>query len=171
MNESASQSVWLGLGGNIGDVRLAMATALQRLDGDDGIEVKLVSSIYKTPPWGVEDQPWFQNCCAEIATTHSAEETLKLCQSAEHEGRRERTLRWGPRTIDIDILIFANEERATKDLVLPHPRMLERAFVLVPLNEIAANLCVKGRPIAEWVSEIDCQGVEKIAADASWWRP
>ena len=108
---------WLGLGGNIGDVQQAMAEALRWLHGNAEITVETVSAIYKTPPWGFEDQPWFLNCCARITTSLSPEDLLSACQEAERLGKRERTVRWGPRTIDIDIIAYqgGGTERAAFD--------------------------------------------------------
>lgn len=161
---------WLGLGGNIGDVEAAMASALRRLDAEDGIAVTAVSALYKTPPWGVTDQPWFLNCCAEIETSLSPQNLLKACQAAEHAGKRERKIRWGPRTIDIDVLMFEGVESDDKALTLPHPRMHERAFVLLPLAEIAAGEVLRGRLITEWAAAIDGEDVERLVVEAAWWR-
>ena len=90
MSESGQQA-WLGLGGNIGDVQQAMAEALRLLNDHDGITVDKVSPIYKTPPWGVEDQPWFLNCCAAVRTTLSPEGLLAVCQTAEQEDDQQNT--------------------------------------------------------------------------------
>ncbi len=164
------KKAWLGLGGNIGDVTAAMAKALQMFDTKDDLSVRLVSPIYKTPPWGVEDQPWFLNCCAEIETSLSPEEVLEECQAAERVGKRERVQRWGPRTIDIDILVFEGVEQVEQRLVLPHPRMTERAFVLVPLTDIAPALLVDNVSIADHCAQVDRSGVELASDDENWWR-
>ena len=160
---------WLGLGGNIGDVTAAMATALQMFHALDETSVRQVSPIYKTPPWGVEDQPWFLNCCAETETDLSPEELLEECQAAERAGKRERVQRWGPRTIDIDILVFEGVEQIEQRLVLPHPRMTERAFVLVPLADIAPDLTVGGKNIRDHRAGVDVSGVELVNDDEDWW--
>ncbi len=161
---------WLGLGGNIGDVKAAMAVALQTFDDAEDMRVLMVSPIYKTPPWGVEDQPWFLNCCAEIQTSLSPEELLETCQAAERAGKRERIRRWGPRTIDIDILVFEGVEQIEQRLVLPHPRMTERAFVLVPLADIAPDLLVQSVSVTEHCANTDKSGVELANADPTWWK-
>ncbi len=168
MNDASR--AWLGLGGNIGDVEKAMAAALQRLDDDASIQVIQVSPVYKTPPWGVEDQPWFLNCCAEIATTLPPEHLLDVCQAAERAGKRERIQRWGPRTIDIDILVFEGIEQEEQRLTLPHPRICERAFVLVPLADIAPQVVLNGSTIAQLASECDQPGLEKTTAATHWWQ-
>ena len=114
---------WLGLGGNIGDVPAAMAKALRQLNDDPQIAVGALSPIYRTPPWGLEDQPWFHNCCAEVTTGLEPEELLDRCQGAERAGKRERKVRWGPRTIDIDIIDVEGNWPSTERLALPHPRV------------------------------------------------
>lgn len=159
MSENSCHA-YLGLGGNIGDVRQNLKNALVALDDHDGIAVKKVSSIYKTPPWGVEDQPWFLNCCATIETSLTPEDLLEECQAAERAGKRERTVRWGPRTIDVDILVFEGVEQIEQRLTIPHPRMLERAFVLVPLAEIAPDLNVGGKACSQWALEVPRDGIE-----------
>ena len=164
------KSAWLGLGGNIGDVIAAMAAALQLLDEHAEIEVAAVSPVYKTPPWGVTDQPWFLNCCAEITTGLSPEDLLETCQEAERAGKRERKIRWGPRTIDIDILVFEGVEQVEQRLTIPHPRMLERAFVLVPLADIAPDLILDGQTCAERAQIIEGDGIERVNSTGKWWR-
>lgn len=161
---------WLGLGGNVGNVQAAMASALRLLNETDGFEVEAVSPIYKTPPWGVVDQPWFLNCCARVVTDLSPEQLLDACQAAERAGKRERIVRWGPRTIDIDILVFDGVEQDEERLTLPHPRMLERAFVLVPLADIAAQLIMKGKTVRQWADIIDRDGLEKLDEATDWWQ-
>jgi len=163
-------SAWLGLGGNIGDVTAAMAAALQMLDAEPEIAVEMVSPIYKTPPWGLEDQPWFLNCCAQIATTLDPEALLTACQATERAGLRERTIRWGPRTIDIDIIAYDGVEQVEQRLTIPHPRALERAFVLVPLSDIAPDLVISGRRVADQAKAMDTSDIEKADTDDLWWK-
>ncbi len=167
---ASSHSVWLGLGGNVGDVQATMAQALQGLDADEKINVRQVSRIYRTPPWGVEDQPWFLNCCAEIHTSMSPEELLEICQMLERQGRRERVVRWGPRTIDIDIIAFEAIEQVEQRLTIPHPRATERAFVILPLSEIAPDLMLAGHTVAEWRDLVNDDGVEIFQSANDWWR-
>ena len=164
-----TKRAWLGLGGNIGDVKAAMARALQGLHTDPEIEVQLVSPIYKTPPWGIEDQPWFLNCCAQISTSLSPEELLERCQDAERQGKRERRVRWGPRTIDVDIIAFEDVEQTEQRLTIPHPRATERAFVMVPLVDIAPDLIIAGLAAREWAAQLDEEGIEPEGSDANWW--
>ena len=166
----ASQKSWLGLGGNIGDVQQAMADALQSLDAMDQVAVEQVSSVYKTPPWGLEDQTWFLNCCAGISCSLTPEQLLEACQQVERQGKRERIVRWGPRTIDVDILIFGGIEQIEQRLTIPHPRMQERAFVLTPLAEIAPDLLLQDRSISDWENSIEGEGIERVPGPADWWQ-
>ncbi|MBA8878460.1 2-amino-4-hydroxy-6-hydroxymethyldihydropteridine diphosphokinase [Phyllobacterium myrsinacearum] len=161
---------WLGLGGNIGDPTQSMADALQALHRRDDTRVATVSPVYRTPPWGKTDQAWFHNACAQVETSMLPEELLAACLDIEKEMKRERIERWGPRIIDIDVLTYEGMESFdSQSLTLPHPRMTERAFVLVPLNDIAPDLVVNGKSIADWAALCDRSGIEKARDDAGWW--
>jgi len=162
---------YLSLGGNLGDPRRQMAEALQVLEAEPGHSVLDVSPLYRTPPWGKTDQPDFLNACAAIFTTLSPTAFLTLCLDVEQRLHRRRGERWGPRTIDLDILDFGGQIVAEEALQLPHPRMLDRAFVLLPLSRIAPDLRIAGRTIGSWLAEVPQDGIE-IADEASdWWRP
>lgn len=165
-----AKKAWLGLGGNIGDVTEALRQALCLLDGHANIHVAQVSPLYKTPPWGVEDQPWFLNCCAEIETTLSPEELLEVCQQAEREGKRERVVRWGPRTIDVDIVAVEGIEQVEQRLTIPHPRATERDFVMVPLADIAPELEISGKTVGDWAAAMDSNKLELETDSEKWWR-
>lgn len=147
-----------------------MAAALQRLDADLGVSVEAVSTVYRTPPWGKTDQPDFLNAAAELRTGLTPRALLDLCLGAERELKRVRAERWGPRLIDIDVLLFGAQEIHESGLDIPHPRLTERAFVLVPLAEIAPELVLGGRQIADWIADIDAAGIERMADSADWWR-
>ena len=163
-------SATLGLGGNIGDAAGSIARALTLLDRRDDCDVVAVSRLYRTPPWGKTDQAWFFNACAMLSTTLSPEALLDACLSIEREMKRERLERWGPRTIDIDILLFGGLTIDEPGLQVPHPRMKERAFVLLPLAEIAPELEIGGTRLSELLSAVDSSGVERIAdAGDRWW--
>ncbi|MBX4892434.1 MULTISPECIES: 2-amino-4-hydroxy-6-hydroxymethyldihydropteridine diphosphokinase [Rhizobium] len=170
MPEAASQSATLGLGGNIGDPVTAMAAALQRLDGRDDCRVTAVSRLYRTPPWGKTDQSFFFNACAAIETRLAAEALLDVCLSIEREMKRERIERWGPRTLDIDVLTYGDVAQQAPRLELPHPRMTDRGFVLMPLADIAPGLVVRGRPVSDWLLEADVTGIEVADVSGEWWR-
>ena len=146
-----------------------MATALRLLDADDDTRVIAVSSLYRTPPWGKLDQPDFLNAAAEISTALAPRALLDLCLEAERKLKRVREERWGPRLIDIDILVFGDRIIHETGLEVPHPRMLERAFVLAPLAEIAPELAVGGRSVSERLSGVDTSGIERLSSGREWW--
>ena len=165
---------WLGLGGNLDDPVGSMARALQLLDVRGNTRVISVSPVYRTPPWGKTDQAWFHNACAEIETTLEPLRLIEACLEIERALKRVRLERWGPRIIDIDILAMQDEAgRAVvideASLILPHPRIQERAFVLVPLNDIAPDLQIAGRRVWEWTADCEQAGIEKARTNAGWW--
>ena len=164
-----NNTVYLSLGGNLGDPAASMATALRLLDADDDTGVIAVSSLYRTPPWGKLDQPDFLNAAAEISTALAPRALLDLCLEAERKLKRVREERWGPRLIDIDILVFGDRIIHVTGLEVPHPRMLERAFVLAPLAEIAPELAVGGRSVSERLGSVDTSGIERLASGRDWW--
>lgn len=156
---------WIGLGGNVGEVRESMRGALGALqDGGDAIEA--VSPLYETPPWGVVDQPRFLNACVELRTDREPKALLDRLHAIERGLRRVRTKRWGPRTIDLDLLVYEGFARAEPGLHVPHPRIAERAFVLVPLADIAPTLEIDGQPVSERARAADAGGMVRV--DGSW---
>lgn len=159
----------LGIGGNIGDVVDTMHKALDILQGEAGIEIIAVSPLYKTPPWGFEDQDWFINACLVISCALSPSELLETCLATEKVLNRKRDVRWGPRTIDIDILTIDGFSSDDSHLTVPHPRMLERAFVLVPLADIAADMMVSGKAVSRWLDTVDHSDIEKLDVKSPWW--
>ncbi len=160
----------LGLGGNIGDPPAAMAQALRCLGERGDCRIEAVSRLYRTPPWGKTDQADFFNCCAIIATSLEPEELLDLCLSIERGMKRERLERWGPRTIDIDILTHDGRQAESDRLTLPHPRMIERGFVLMPLADIAPKMRIGARTVSEWLETADTIGIHAVGEDRDWWR-
>ncbi len=141
---------YLGLGGNLGDRLAALTEALTLLDAAPGMRRIACSSVYETAPWGVTDQPRFLNLAAGFETKLTPTELLAACQSVEAMVGRTASYRWGPRLIDVDILLYGDEvvSLATPDLQIPHPRMPQRAFVLVPLAELAPDLAVPPNSVA-----------------------
>lgn len=129
--------VYIGLGSNLGNPEANIREALEMLDRRTEIKVIAVSSLYLTEPVGLEDQPWFYNCVAELETELAPEQLMDILQSIENGLGRVRTIRWGPRTVDLDILLFGKLTIDNERLIVPHPRMQERSFVMVPLDEIA----------------------------------
>jgi 2-amino-4-hydroxy-6-hydroxymethyldihydropteridine diphosphokinase len=123
------------------------------------------SSDYRTPPWGVTDQPPFINACIEIETDLAPRELLRRAQEIERAFGRDRAAerRWGPRPLDIDILTYGDVRLDDPDLALPHPRLFERAFVLVPLAEIAPDRTIAGRPIRDACRDVNSSGIERLS--------
>lgn len=154
-------TAYIGLGGNLGDVFASMKSALQTLNEHPQISVNSISKVYKTPPWGIEYQDWFLNACAELHTSLTAQELLAACREAERVLKRVRTIRWGPRTIDLDVLIYGNEEISEENLQVPHPRMHERAFVLMPMADIAPDILLQTKTISDWLEAIDVSEIQK----------
>jgi 2-amino-4-hydroxy-6-hydroxymethyldihydropteridine diphosphokinase len=154
---------FLALGGNVGDVRATLDRAVAMLCAGD-IRLVAQSSDYRTPPWGVADQPPFSNRCLMAATELSASALLQRAQIVETAlGRdRSRERRWGPRTADIDILAYDDLVLDTPTLTLPHPRLFERAFVLVPLAEIAGDRVIAGRRVRDALAGLDTAGIERL---------
>lgn len=130
---------YLGLGSNIGDRKQQLLKAIDLIGNIKGIKVTKQSSIYETAPIGYTDRPNFLNLCLEIETELSPQQLLKHCLDIEQQLHRVREIRWGPRTLDIDILLYSDNIIETDNLSIPHPRMQERAFVLIPLNDIASD--------------------------------
>ncbi len=162
---------WLCLGGNVGNVVQTMAQSLQLLDERQDVRVIAVSPVFRTPPWGKTDQDWFYNACAEISTLLNPAELLVVTQTIEKRLQRVRSERWGPRTIDIDMLayerVFALE---TPDLILPHPRIEQRAFVLVPLATIAPQLKIRGETVANLLEKVDGSEIQQLSYGHRWWQ-
>lgn len=131
MNEA-----YVALGANLGDRDASLRDALRRMAAVPGLEVLRISRVYETDPVGYVDQPVFLNMAAVLKTGLSPVELLRRLLSIEREMGRVRDTRWGPRTIDLDLLIYEDVAMDTPELTLPHPRMRERAFVLAPLRDI-----------------------------------
>jgi 2-amino-4-hydroxy-6-hydroxymethyldihydropteridine diphosphokinase len=157
-------SAWLALGGNVGDTRALLDRAISMLC--DGITVRPTarSSDYQAPPWGVTEQAPFVNLCIEVETTLSPRKLLARAHEVERALGRDRAheQRWGPRTVDIDLIAYDDVNMNAPDLVLPHPRLFERAFVLVPLAEIAPDLQIAGRRIGDAAAQVDRTGMIRL---------
>jgi 2-amino-4-hydroxy-6-hydroxymethyldihydropteridine diphosphokinase len=156
---------FLALGGNLGDVRSSFDRAITMLCGDDAVQLLARSSDYRTPPWGITDQPPFTNAAISVATALPPHALLARTQTCERALGRDRAheRRWGPRTIDIDLLAYDDLTLSDGTLTLPHPHLLERAFVLVPLAEIAPDQVIAGRTVREALDLVDVSGIEKLA--------
>jgi len=154
----------IALGGNVGDVRATFDQAIAKLCSDDAVRLTARSSDYRTPPWGVTEQAPFVNAAIAVATSLAPHDLLARAQECERALGRNRALerRWGPRTIDIDLLAYDDLVLVDRDLILPHPRMLERAFVLVPLAEIAPDHLIAGVKVSDALDRVDANGIEKL---------
>ena len=135
---------YVGIGTNIGDRAANVAQALQALAAEPAIEFAEASSLYETAPVGKTDQPDFLNAVIALRTSLPPRDLLDALLHIENQMGRVRTLRWGPRVIDLDLLLYGDEQIQTPGLTVPHPRLRERAFVLVPLAEIAPDLRLPG---------------------------
>jgi 2-amino-4-hydroxy-6-hydroxymethyldihydropteridine diphosphokinase len=139
---------YLGMGSNLGDRVAALAAALDALDGIPGVRVIASSSVYESEPWGVTDQPAFANAVAAIETSLTASQLLAAAQLLEALAGRVTGPRNGPRPLDLDLLLFGGETSDAPEFTVPHPRLLERDFVITPLLEIAPGLRMPdGRPV------------------------
>ena len=155
---------YLALGGNVGDSRAILDRAVAMLC--DGPDVRLLarSSDYRTAPWGVTDQAPFINLCIAVETSLAPHPLLARAHEVERALGRDRTReqRWGPRSADIDIITYDGVSLNDKDLIVPHPRLFERAFVLIPLAEIAPDLIVAGTRIAAAATRVKDEKIEKL---------
>lgn len=130
---------YLGLGSNLGNRSRNLSAARRRLR-QKGVRILRQSRVIETEPWGIADQPWFLNQVIEIDWRESPRQLLRAAKQVEREGGRHKTIRWGPRVIDVDILLFGDQRVSRPDLVIPHPRIAERPFVQESLLELGAEV-------------------------------
>ncbi len=150
---------YLSVGSNMGDREGLLKQAISLLEQFDDIRIESVSSIYETDPVGVTDQPLFLNLALKLKTSLSPQALLSKLQEVETKLDRKRVQKWGPRTIDLDILLYNSVSIQTDELTIPHPRMLERAFVLIPLCEIAPDDCYPEKSIS--LHQVLCEQRDK----------
>lgn len=156
---------FLSLGANLGDRGDTLARALELLARDGRVRVTRRSSLYETEPIGMVGQPWFLNMVVEVATDLPPDDLLDLAQSVERALGRTREIRWGPRTVDIDILLYDDRVVSSPRLSIPHPEMTRRRFVLQPLVEIAPDLRLPdGRRVADLLHGLQGQAVRRLDA-------
>lgn len=166
MSPAGPVPAWVALGGNQGDVPATFAAATRVLASSDGVELLGRSGNFRTPAWGRTDQPDFINGVLALRTTLAPQALLALLLATEQRfGRRrsEEADRWGPRTLDLDLLVYGDQSLQLPGLELPHPRLHERAFVLVPLAQLAPGLVVPGRGrVDALLARVDATGIEAI---------
>jgi dihydropteroate synthase len=155
----------LALGGNVGDKARSLRRALRAIASEPGVELTAVSRLYRTAPWGKTDQDWFVNACALGRTTLAPEALLDRVKKLEVELGREPTERWGPRVIDIDLIAYDDVTLKTERLTLPHPELFNRAFVLVPLAEIASDLVIAGVRVGDAAARLGAEAAEILPLD------
>ncbi|HKS17916.1 MAG TPA: 2-amino-4-hydroxy-6-hydroxymethyldihydropteridine diphosphokinase [Bradyrhizobium sp.] len=157
-------SVLIALGGNVGDVRATFPKAIANICGMAQADLMARSSDYATPPWGEEKQPRFINACIEIETSLDPHALLFTLHKIEKKFGRDRAQeqRWGPRTLDLDLLAYDDVRIDKPELTLPHPRLFERAFVLVPLAEIAPDRVIAGRRVQTALAGLSTDGIERL---------
>lgn len=153
---------FLALGSNIGDKAENLRAARNAIATLPGTTVLATSSVYRTPPWGKTDQDWFANAAIAVETPLAPLALLEACLAIEIQLGRIRRERWGPRVIDIDVLMHGDARLTSERLTLPHPAMAERAFVLIPLREIAPDIAIAGRPIGTVIAGLDSTGIEPM---------
>ena len=156
--------VLIALGGNVGDVRATFVKAIANICGMAQAVLRARSSDYATPPWGEEQQDRFVNACIEIETSLDPHALLFTLHKVEKKFGRDRTheRRWGPRTLDLDLIAYDDVSIDKPKLTLPHPRLFERAFVLVPLAEIAPQRLIAGRTAAAALAGLSIEGIERL---------
>ena len=157
--------VALALGSNVGDKVKNLRRALQAIASEPGIELTAVSRFYRTPPWGKTDQDWFVNACALGRTSLEPKALLERVKALEVELGRAPTERWGPRVIDIDLIAYDDLTLKTEQLTLPHPELFNRAFVLMPLAEIAPDLVIAGVRVGEAAARLGADAAEIAPLD------
>jgi 2-amino-4-hydroxy-6-hydroxymethyldihydropteridine diphosphokinase len=145
----------IGLGSNVGDKAANIDAAIERLTKDGAVRLVGISRKFRSAPWGVTEQDWFVNACISVATDLSAPALLQRCLAVEDEMGRKRQQKWGPRIIDVDVLTFRDEDIKTDDLVVPHPYIAERAFVLLPLKDVAPALTIAGKSLDQMITALN----------------
>lgn len=158
-------TAWVGLGANLGDAAATVHAAIAALDGLPSTTLLQASRLYATPAWGNEDQPPFVNAVAAVRTTLAPQPLLAALLALETQSGRVRdpAVHWGPRVLDLDLLLYGDQQVDLPALKLPHPYLHERAFVLVPLAEIAADLAIPGQGrVRDAVMRVDASGIAPI---------
>lgn len=162
LGEIEMNKAYLGLGTNIGNRENYLREAVEIINNNQEIKILKVSKVYETKAWGLKEQDDFLNLCVEIETELNPQELLEVCHKVEEELNRVRTIRWGPRTIDVDILFFNDMLSLDENLTLPHPRIKERAFVLIPLMDLNTNLLIDNKTISYYLNKLSKDEIEEV---------
>jgi 2-amino-4-hydroxy-6-hydroxymethyldihydropteridine diphosphokinase len=174
-HQDAPHPVYLGLGSNLGDRAAHLAAALRGLEGA-GVAIRRCSPLYETEPVGLREQPWFLNLVAEGETTLTPPALLQAAKAVERAVGRTPGRRWGPRVVDVDLLLYDDWQVAERKpwLVIPHPEMWRRRFVLLPLNDLRPDLAAPdGTPLGAWLANLAMADstVVRPWSQAFRWRP
>ncbi|MCZ6633170.1 MAG: 2-amino-4-hydroxy-6-hydroxymethyldihydropteridine diphosphokinase [bacterium] len=164
-------TAYIGIGGNLGDRADTLRKAVAVLDGEDEVRMVAVSGVYETAPIGVTDQPSFLNAVLQVETSLSGPALLNRLLEIERQFGRYRKKKWGPRTLDLDILLYGEEVIQVPGLQVPHPYLHERAFVLVPLCELlpCGRHPVLGKQFTDFLAQLDSdQGVRRVGGLSLW---
>lgn len=165
---SGARRAFVSLGSNLGDRNAYLKQAVQRLGQLPGTRVTRRSSLYRTDPVGYVEQPWFLNAVVELTTHLDPLPLLGALLAIEAELGRVRSVRWGPRTLDLDLLAMDDIQMDTEQLVLPHPRFSERRFVLVPWQELDPDYRIKGKTVAEHLRQCPDESGVYVVTEAEW---
>ena len=154
----------ISIGSNLGNSKETVAAAIKALGQIEGCRMTAFSSLYLTKPWGYKEQPDFINCACKIETTLAPLSLLHRMQKLEQDFHRVRNLKYGPRTLDLDLIAFDDVVMHTKELTLPHPHLHERAFVLIPLDEIAGDFVISehNQTVNELCSKLTCEQKNEV---------
>ena len=167
--QASQPRVYIGLGSNLGDRRANLEAAVEALAREPGVRVLRRSSLYETEPVGVADQPWFLNAALEIEAELAPGELLGTLKRIERQLGRRPGRRWGERLIDLDLLLYGEQPVAEPDLIVPHPEMWRRLFVLMPLAELAPDLrAPDGRSVGRVIEDLaSSQAIRAVAVPLS----
>jgi len=160
---TAKTDAVLGLGSNVGERRAALAAAVGALRAYPDIEIIAASPLYETAPWGLTSQQDFLNAAVRVGTSLAPADLLAAILAIEISLGRVRRKKWGPRSIDIDILVFGDEVIDGPGLTIPHPHLTERIFALAPLVDVMPDAIIKDRPARQWLTQLGCKGLKEVS--------
>jgi 2-amino-4-hydroxy-6-hydroxymethyldihydropteridine diphosphokinase len=160
---TATTDAVLGLGSNVGERRAALAGAVNALRAHPDIEIIAASPLYESEPWGMTSQQDFLNAAVRVATSLIPADLLAAILAIEVALGRVRRKKWGPRVIDIDILIYGEGRIDNPGLTIPHPHLTERVFALAPLVDVMPNAMIEERPARQWLAQLERKGLKRIA--------